>query len=292
VLTGGEGVGKTHLCRAIAYELGQRCLYRSAEEFTSEVTRAIRDRRTEEIRHRYRRALNVLILEDVQFLSGKRATQIELFHTLEALLARGKPAVLSADRSPAELEAFEPELRSRLLSGLVARIEPPADQTRRAILCAKAAAGGVRLDEESVRLLAERPVCSVRALLAGLNQVVARATLLRRPVTPELVREALAALEVPRSGLGVMELIRCTAHAYGVELEELRGPSKKQRFTRPRHVAMYLARRYTQASLHEIGRVLGRDHSTVLYAVEQIERRILERPQLRYEIETLASRLR
>ncbi len=291
VLAGGEGVGKTHLCRAIAAELSTSCVYRSAEEFTSEVTRAIRDRRTEEIRHRYRRALNVLILEDVQFLSGKRATQIELFHTLEALLARGKSAVLSADRSPAELEAFEPELRSRLLSGLIARIEPPTEPTRLAILRAKAAAGGVRIDEDGIRLLANRPVASVRALLAGLNQVVARATLLRRPVTAELVGEALAALEVPRSGLGLQELIERTAHAYGVTVAELRGRSKKQRLARPRHVAMYLARRCTVASLQEIGTALARDHSTVLYAVEQIERRILEKPQLRYEIEALATRL-
>jgi chromosomal replication initiator protein len=291
VLTGDEGVGKTHLCRAIAREVGQNCVYRSAEEFTSEVTRAIRDRRTDEIRHRYRRAASVLILEDVQFLAGKRATQIELFHTLEALLARGKCAVLSADRSPTELDSFEPELRSRLLSGLVARIEPPAAETRLAILRAKAAAGGVRLDDECIELLAHRPVRSVRALLAGLNQVIGRATLLGLPITPALVCEALAALGVESSGLGLAEVIERTAHAYGVRVEELRGPSRRQRLTRPRHVAMYLSRRYTGASYHEIGIALGRDHSTVLYAVDQTERRILEQPQLRYEIEALAARL-
>jgi chromosomal replication initiator protein len=290
VFAGGEGVGKTHLCRAIAREVGETCVYRSAEEFTGEVTRAIRERRTEEIRHRYRRALNLLILEDVQFLSGKRATQIELFHTLESLLARGKTAVLSCDRSPGELESFEPELRSRLASGLVARIEPPAEKTRLAILRAKAAAGGVRLDEECLCLLADRPVRSVRALLAGLNQVVARATLLRQPVTPALVHQAIDALDVMRGGLGLVQIVERTARAYGVGLAELRGPSKAQRLTRPRHVAMYLARRYSGASFQEIGLALGRDHTTVMYGVERMEQRILERPQLRYELEALIAR--
>jgi chromosomal replication initiator protein len=196
-LVGGTGSGKTHLCRAIHDQVGSAALYRSSEEFTTEVTEALRAGQMPRIRQRYRRQANMLILEDVQFLAGKRATQVELFHTLDHLMARGRTVVFSADRSPSELDDLDPKLTSRMGSGLVARIAPPETETRREILRERAARGGVRVPDECLELLAERELCSVRDLIAGLNQVVARASLLRAPITPELVAQALDAVDMP-----------------------------------------------------------------------------------------------
>ena len=291
VLAGGSGVGKTHLCRAIRRELRERVIYRSSEEFTTEVTGALRAGQMNPLRQRYRRSLNVLILEDVQFLRGKRATQVELFHTLDHLLSHGKTVVLSAERPPQEIAGLDANLTSRMSSGLVACIAPPGLETRRAILREKAAAGGLRIPEECLETLARRPVRSVRDLLAGLNQVVARGALLRRAVTPELVAQALAAVDVPGAPRGLDEIVALAAHAYGVGVEELQGRSRRRRVVRPRQIAMYLCRLYTDASLKEIGQVFGRDHTTARHAIETVEKRVVERPQLRYELETLAGRV-
>ena len=289
-LSGTSGVGKTHLCRAIQRELSAHAVYRSSEEFTTEVTSAIRSGRMHDIRHRYRRSLNVLILEDVQFLSGKRATQIELFHTLDHLISHGKTVVLSGDRPPLEIEELDGKLASRMVSGLVARIAPPELHTRTEILREKAAGGGIGLPEECLRQLAERTVDSVRDLLSGLNQVVARASLLRTRITPELVTEALAAVEVPGRPHTLEQIMELVARTYALTREEIRGRSRRRRVVQPRQFAMYLCRRYTNASLKDIGRAFDRDHTSVIYAIEVVERRIVERPQLRYELEALAAR--
>ena len=290
-LSGASGVGKTHLCRAIQRELSSHAIYRSSEEFTTEVTTAIRSGRMQDIRHRYRRSLNVLILEDVQFFSGKRATQIELFHTIDHLISHGKTVVLSGDCLPREIEELDGKLASRMAAGLVARIAPPELLTRTEILREKAAGGGIGLPEECLRQLAQRPVDSVRDLLSGLNQVAARASLLRTRITPELVAEALAAVEVPGRPHTLEQIMELVARTYALTREELSGRSRRRRIVQPRQFAMYLCRRYTNASLKDIGRAFDRDHTSVIYAIEVVERRIVERPQLRYELEALAVRL-
>ena len=290
-LVGGTGSGKTHLCRAIHGRIGSAALYRSSEEFTTEVTEALRAGQMPRIRQRYRRQANVLILEDVQFLAGKRATQVELFHTLDHLISHGRTVVLSADRQPSELDEIDLKLRSRMASGLVARIGPPESQTRRAILRERAARGGVRVPDACLELLAERELASVRDLIAGLNQVVARASLLRAPITPELVAQALDAVDMPGRPRSLSEIVAEVTRAYGLAPEALRSRSRKRIVVQPRQVAMYLARRYTAASLADIGRAFGRDHTSVMYAIDVVERRIVERPQLRYELEALAARI-
>ena len=290
-LVGGTGSGKTHLCRAIHGAVGAAALYRSSEEFTSEVTDALRSGQMPRIRQRYRRQANMLILEDVQFLAGKRATQAELFHTLDHLVSHGRVVVLSADRQPSELDELDPKLRSRMASGLVARIGPPESQTRRSILRERAARGGVRVPDACLDLLAERELASVRDLIAGLNQVVARASLLRAPITPELVAEALDAVDMPGRPRTLEEIASVVTRAYGLDGDALRSRSRKRIVVQPRQVAMYLARRYTAASLADIGRAFGRDHTSVMYAIDVVERRIVERPQLRYELEALAARI-
>ncbi len=289
-LSGQSGVGKTHLCRAIQRELSESAVYRSSEEFTSEVTSAIRSGRMHEIRNRYRRQANVLILEDVQFLSRKRATQIELFHTIDHLISRGKTVVLPADRPPRENEELDGQLASRMVTVLLARITPPERDTRRAILREKAAGGGIGLPEECLEMLARRPVESVRDLLSGLNQVVARASLLQKKISPELVAEALAAVDVSGRPHTLDEIMDLVARSCGVTKAELSSRSRRRRVVQPRQLAMYLCRKYTNASLKEIGRAFDRDHTSVIYAIEVVERRVVERPQLRYELETLAAR--
>jgi chromosomal replication initiator protein len=245
----------------------------------------------ESVRHRYRRSLNVLILEDVQFLARKKATQIEFFHTLDHLLSAGKRVVLSALCLPHEIEGLDDGLRSRMASGLIARLSPPDLPTRRAILRAKAAAGGVRIPKDCLEILATRPVEGVRDLAAGLNQVVTRASLLRSPVTVDLVYEALEAVEVPGPPQPLDEVAQLACRAHGVSWEDLRSPSRKHRIARPRQLAMYLCRRYTDASLQEIGQLFRRDRSSVRHAIDRVEQLVLERPQLRYELEALAARL-
>ena len=177
-----------------------------------------------------------------------------------------------------------------MTAGLVARSAPPSEGTRLAILRDKASRGGVRLSAECLQQLAARPVTSVRDLLSGLIQGVARGLLLRRPITPELVTEALRAVEVPGRRHSIEEIRALVARTYALTDAELRSRSRKRRVVRPRQFAMYLCRRYTDASLKDIARAFGRDHSSVLYAVDVVEQRIVEQPQLRYELEALAAR--
>ncbi len=290
-LQASAGLGKTHLCRAIRRELGGEVVYRSSEEFTSEVTQAMRSGEMARIRHRYRRAANVLILEDVQFLAGKRATQTELFHTLDHLLSRGRSVVISSDRGPQELDELDPKLRSRLATGLVACIAPPEMHTRREILRDRAARGGVRIEGDCLDMLAGRPVSSVRDLVSGLNQVIARASLLSRPIDVALVAESLAAVDVPGAPRTIEEIMRVVARAYGLDTEQLRSRSRRRQIVRPRQFAMYICRHYTEASLKDIGRAFSRDHTSVMYAVGVVEKRVAEQPQLRYQLEALARKL-
>jgi chromosomal replication initiator protein len=291
VLCSEPGLGKTHLCRAIRSEVGDGAIYRSSEEFTSEFTQSLRSGQVAQVRHRYRRVANVLILEDVQFLEGKRATQVELFHTLDHLLAHGRAVVFTTNRPPHELSGLDEALRSRIASGLVARIAAPELETRRTILREKAAAGGVRIPDACLEMLAARNVRSVRDLVAGLNQVVAHATLLRQPLTLDLVAAAIADMEVAPAVRSLEEIVALVASAYGLDTERLRHRTRERRVARPRQVAMYLCRRYTDASLARIGDALGRDHTSVLHAIRAVEQRIAERPQLRYELEAIARRI-
>jgi len=289
VLAGGTGAGKTHLCRSIAKSAGEAVVYRSSEEFTSEVTSAMRRGGMDEVRHRYRRSANVLILEDVQFLSGKRATQIELFHTLEHLIQHGKSIVLTCDRPPQELD-LDPKLISRMSAGLIARLGAADAPMRREILRAKAAFGGVRVPDDCLDVLARRSVRSVSDLISGLNQVVARGSLLKRSISLELVYETLADVDLKAGPHSIDEIMAITARTYSMSVDDLRGRSRRRQVVRPRHFAMYLCRRYTDCSLKEIGRAFKRDHTSVMHAVRTVERRTAAEPQLRYEFEALASR--
>jgi chromosomal replication initiator protein len=159
------------------------------------------------------------------------------------------------------------------------------------ILRDRAARGGVRLPQACLEMLANRPATSVRDLVSGLNQVIARASLLSQPISVDLVAESLAAVDVPGAPRTIDEIMRVVARAYGLEVDQLRSRSRRRQIVRPRQFAMYICRRYTDASLKDIGRAFNRDHTSVMYAIDVVEKRVAEQPQLRYQLENLAKKL-
>jgi chromosomal replication initiator protein len=295
-LVGPAGTGKSHLARAVVHEArragAQRALYTSAEAFTSELMVAIREQDTPAFRRRFRRECDLFVLEDVQFLEGKNATQLELFHTLEHLRLVGTRVVLTADRLPRELPRLDPRLSSQLSCGLVAELDLPDRALRRDILRDRASRGGFRLPEDCLELLVDSVYGSVRDLEGVLMQLVASAALLGRTIDRALAENALRKVAGPNGGaLSVDDVIDSVAQFFGVRRSDLASRSRRRATLRPRQLAMYLCRQYTSASLSEIGRALGRDHPAVANALRAVERAMLERAPLRYQVEELSARL-
>lgn len=291
-LASDPGLGKTHLARAAGAEC-QAALYTSAETFTSDFLACVRSQRMSSFKKRFRDGCDLLIVDDVQFLRGKKATQLELFFTIEHLAQAGRRVLLTGNRLPLELDDLEPQLRSRLTSGLVVEIEPPDAQVRRNILRAKAAAGGVRLPDDCLDLLVSSVRGSVRDLEGVLIQLVATATLLNRKLDRTLTEAALRKVrsEAPPLELRPEDVIELVAAASGTTCAALASRSRSREVLVPRQIAMYLCRRYTSASLQSIGRALGREHPSVKNAIAVVERGILERAPLRYRVEALCARL-
>ena len=296
-LTAEAGLGKTHLARAISEAVreqgSQRVIYASAETFTNDFMTAIRGKHMDRFQQRYRKACRLLILEDVQFLKSKRATQLELFHTLTHLLDAGARVVLTGDRLPRDVEGLDGRLCSQLTGGLVAELEPPDAVVRRDILRQKAASGGVRLPDECRELIVESVRGSVRDLEGVLIQLVATASLLKRPIDEELTRGALHKL-APRCesrSLDPTEVLEVVAAFFRTRPETLAGRSRRRDVLWPRQLAMYLCARYTDAPQNAIGRLLGREHTAVRNAVRVVERTILEHAPRRYQVEALSARI-
>jgi chromosomal replication initiator protein len=298
LLVGSTGTGKSHLARALVAEArargSARALYASAESFTNGLLSSIRARETASFKRRFRDECDLLVLEDVQFLEGKSATQLELFHTIEHLRLVGRPVVLTGDRFPRDIPRLDPRLCSQMTGGLVAVMESPDAQLRREILRAKASRGGVRLPDECLDRLVESVRGSVRDLEGVLIQIVVSASLLDRPIDLALTEEALRKV-VPQAEeqpcLTVDQVIACVAGFFGITPREMGARSKCQKVLVPRQLAMYLCHRFSDASLAEIGRALGRDHPAVRNAIAKVERAILERAPLRYQVEALVRRL-
>jgi len=316
-LAGEAGMGKTHLARATASEArrhgqrtlhsraftemaqqasGSRVVYTSAEQFTSEFVSAMRLGNSEQWNRRYRGPIGLLIVEDVQFFSGRTKTQLELFHTVQHVLDAGGSVMLTGDRAPRDLVGLEECMRDQVGRGFVAELERPDALVRRHLLRAKAAAGGVRLPADCLDLLVEASAGSVRDVESLLIQVVTTASLLGRTIDLALTREAIALKSgagsslVPKT-LPIGEIVRIVATFFGKRPEALAGRSRRRDVLIPRQLAMYLAHRYTDASFKEIGRSLGRDHPAVRNAITRIERLVLENAPLRYQVEALSERL-
>jgi chromosomal replication initiator protein len=294
-LTGAPGLGKTHLARSVVAEAtgAARALYVSAETFTSEFQAHLRGGRMEAFKRRYRSA-DLLVVEDVQFLPGKKATQLELFHTIDYLSDSGARLVFTGDRPPSEIPGLDPRLRSRWNGSLVAQIEPPDAQVRRTILRTRAAAGGVRIPSDCLDLLVDRLRGSVRDLEGALIQLVATSALLKRRIDRQLTEQALQKV-APHAGAGrgiePRDVVEVVASFFQTTPAALAKRSRRRDVLVPRQLAMYLAHRYTDASLTEIGRAFDRDHPAVKNAIDRVERGILERAPLRYQVEALCARL-
>jgi chromosomal replication initiator protein len=297
---GGVGLGKTHLMHAIGHTChaqGLHVLYASSEEFTNDLIESIRARTTDCFREKYR-TVDVLMVDDVQFIAGKEATQEEFFHTFNALHGAGKQVVLSSDRTPKAMVTLEERLCSRFEWGLIADIQPPDLETRIAILRAKAAGvggaavGGTTVPADILALIADRVQSNIRELEGALNRVVALSRLTHQPLTVELAETALSHLEPQRGRLTEGQIIGAVADHFGVEVAAFEGSSRSRSIARPRQVAMYLLREETGASLPQIGALLGgRDHTTVLYGVERIAEMIEEDAEMRREVIGLRQRL-
>jgi chromosomal replication initiator protein len=295
-LAAPTGNGKTHLAQAVCAEARPRgrVVYTSAEAFTTDLLRGIRVRDTSAFKKRFRESCDLLVIEDVQFFAGKAQTQLELFHTLEHLRAVGTPVVLTGDRLPSDIPALDPRLASRMASGLVAEIEPPDAALRRAILRDKASAGGVRLPDECLERLVAGVRGSVRDLEGVLTQLVESAALLKQPIDAALTERALRKLgrsDDDRRPLDVAAVVEVVGTFFGLTASQMSGRSRSRTTLLPRQLAMYFCQRYTRASLPEIGRALGRAHPAVRNAIAMVERAVLERAPLRYQVEEISKRL-
>jgi chromosomal replication initiator protein len=272
-LYGGVGLGKTHLLHAIGnqvYQQGLHTLYVSSEEFTNELIDAIRSHNTNAFRDRYR-TIDVLLIDDIQFIAGKESTQEEFFHTFNTLYGQDKQIVITSDRPPKAFVTLEERLRSRFEWGLTADIQPPDFETRVAILRSKAAKCARPIPENILEAIAQRVQSNIRELEGALNRVIAHAELRHEPMTPELVASALADTLPERASVDPHQLVNAVAESFGVSYEQLVGRDRSNEVALPRQVAMYLLRAEAKISLPQIGEVLGgRDHSTVLYACDKI----------------------
>ncbi|CAN5843576.1 chromosomal replication initiator protein DnaA [soil metagenome] len=290
-LYGGVGLGKTHLMHAIGNAVvtrfpRKRVVYATSEKFTNEFITSIQQGSIDEFRARYRR-IDLLLIDDIQFIADKERTQEEFFHTFNAIHEDAKQIVLSSDRSPKQITTLEERLRSRFEWGLIADLTAPDLETRIAILRTKADEQGVRVAPEALETIARKVASNIRELEGALNRIVAYASMQGMPITAELTQAVLSnVLYSPRKRAVTPERIAiAVSDYYGVDLEALRGQKRDRAIVVPRQVAMYLMRAETDASLLRIGAELGgRDHSTVLHACGKIDKEAARNEDLRREL--------
>ncbi len=276
-LYGGVGLGKTHLMHAIAWHLrmrepNRRVIYLSAEKFMYQFIRALRFKDTMAFKEQFR-SVDVLMIDDVQFISGKESTQEEFFHTFNTLVDQNRQVIISADKSPSDLEGMEERLRSRLGWGLVADIHPTTYELRLGILDSKSEQLGAAIPRKVMEFLAHRITSNVRELEGALNRIVAHATLVGRDISLEMTQEVLHdLLRATDRRVTIEEIQKRVAEHYNIRLSDMHSARRARAVARPRQVAMYLAKQLTTRSLPEIGRKFGgRDHTTVMHAVKKVE---------------------
>jgi len=290
---GGVGLGKTHLLHAVGHQIARlypqlRLLYLSSERFTNDLINAIRYDRTAEFRAKYR-TIDLLLIDDIQFISGKERTQEEFFHTFNDLYEARKQIVVSSDAAPKEIPDLEERLRSRFEWGLIADIQPPDFETRVAILKKKAEIERVRLPDDVAYLIASRIKANIREIEGSLTRMIAFCSLSGRDMSVELAQEVLADLWGEEERVITMEHIqRKVAEFYAIKLSDMRAKNRTKSVAFPRQIAMYLSRQLTHASLSDIGRAFGgKDHTTVIHAVSKLQVLIQEDPKLKQTIDTL-----
>ncbi len=297
-LYGGVGLGKTHLMHAIAHELTLRqpelrVLYLSAEQFMYRFVQALRERQIMDFKEIFR-SVDVLMVDDVQFIAGKDSTQEEFFHTFNALVDQNKQIVISADRAPGEIKDLEERIKSRLQCGLVVDLHPTDYELRLGILQTKAEHyraqyHGLQIASGVLEFLAHRITTNVRVLEGALTRLFAFASLVGREITLELAQDCLAdILRASDRKLTIEEIQRKVAEHYNIRLSDMIGPKRLRTIARPRQMAMYLAKQLTSRSLPEIGRRFGgRDHTTIMHGVKKIEELMTTDSQLSDDMQLL-----
>jgi len=297
-LYGGVGLGKTHLMHAIAWELQQQSpnlnvVYLSAEQFMYRFVQALRDRRMMDFKELFR-AVDVLMVDDVQFIAGKDSTQEEFFHTFNALVDQNKQIIISADRAPGEIENLEERIKSRLQCGLVVDLHPTDYELRLGILQSKADRFAAQYPDLEIadgvlEFLAHRISTNVRVLEGALTRLYAFASLVGHKITLELAQDCLSdILRASDRKISIEEIQRHVSEHFNIRLSDMIGPKRVRSFARPRQVAMYLCKQMTSRSLPEIGRRFGgRDHTTVMHGVRRIEELRNQDAQMAEDLEIL-----
>ncbi|BBK39981.1 chromosomal replication initiator protein DnaA [Allostella vacuolata] len=292
-LYGGVGLGKTHLMHAIAWhvrrrEPQKRVIYLSAEKFMFQFVKAVRYKDTMAFKEQFR-SVDLLMIDDVQFLCGKDSTQEEFFYTFNALVDQNRQIVISADKSPSDLEGLEERMRSRLGWGLVADIHPTTYELRLGILQTKAEQLGISVPIKVIEFLAHKITSNVRELEGALNRISAHASLVGRPVTIDTAQEVLHdLLRANDRRITIEEIQKRVAEHFSIRMADMHSARRARAVARPRQVAMYLCKQLTPRSLPEIGRKFGgRDHTTVMHAVRKIEELRASDPNLSEDIELL-----
>jgi chromosomal replication initiator protein len=295
-ICGGAGLGKTHLLHAIGHQQlanrpGARIVYISSERFMNEYVQAIRTGKMHDFRRNYREGIDVLLVDDVQFLAGKESTQDEFFHTFNALHEMHKQIVLTSDRKPHEISDIADRLRTRFAWGLLADIEPPELEVRIAILRKKAAVESVTLPDDVALYIASAVKSNVRELEGALIRLAAYASLSKRRIDLEFAQETLGnSITRPREIITVESIIKSVASYYGLKTSEIKSDRRHKSLANPRAVAMYLSRNHTKDSYPDLARAFGgKHHTTVISAVQKIAERVKEDAALRSEIHAIES---
>ncbi|MBL5769245.1 chromosomal replication initiator protein DnaA [Heyndrickxia sporothermodurans] len=296
---GGVGLGKTHLMHAIGHYVIEhnptaRVVYLSSEKFTNEFINSIRDNKAVDFRNKYRN-VDVLLIDDIQFLAGKESTQEEFFHTFNALHEESKQIIISSDRPPKEIPTLEDRLRSRFEWGLITDITPPDLETRIAILRKKAKADGLDIPNEVMLYIANQIDSNIRELEGALIRIVAYSSLINKDINADLAAEALKDI-IPSSKpkvITIQDIQRTVGQEYNIKLEDFKAKKRTKSVAFPRQIAMYLSRELTDFSLPKIGEEFGgRDHTTVIHAHEKISKLLLTDAQLEKSIQEIKSLLK
>ncbi len=294
---GGVGLGKTHLINAIANQLAEKenikIAYRTGEHFTNELIDSIRTQQTAKFRNKYRE-VDVLIIDDIQFIEGKQSTQEEFFHTFDALHKAKKQIILTSDRDPSSIKHLAERLRSRFNWGLVADIQPPNFETRMAILKSKTTLAGITLDDDIYFLLASKITSNVRELEGALTRLTAYSKLSKQPITMALAQDKLRdQLQLKTKVINIEDIQKQVAHYYNIRLQDMKSKVRKRNIAYPRQIAMYISKELTKMSMPEIAdRFDKKDHTTILYAHRKIKAEREESEDFNDEINRLMQLLK
>ena len=295
---GGVGLGKTHLMHAIGNYIldttpSMRVMYTTCEKYTNEFIDAIGKNRTAQFRAQYRNTVDVLMIDDIQFLRNKEKTQEELFHNINDLVNSNKQIIITSDRPPREIATLEDRLRSRFEGGLIVDVTPPDLETRVAILSLKAEACGAKLTNEMLFYIAERASDNVRELEGSLKRIVAYSTTMSRPITMELITEALRDYHTSaQRRITADKILESVASYFDIPTELLVGKKRDAAIVLPRHIAMYLCREHTDLSFPRIAEEFGgRDHATVIHGIGRIRQALKEDEKTRTYVEDIERRM-